>query len=187
MNVSTSDWLEQVVWEARAGGENALRLLHHKYAPRLYGYLFYMLDDAEREAEQAIRAILRETVQGSESLIRGASFGTRAHRAAYLRLTCQPARAAVGPCEQRSVGRDQPALLPAQAPFALDCHTFRAALRHLSEDERQVVVLRLVQRFSAADTAWVMDRPEEDVTRLQARALVKLKVVLQSWGSNGRN
>jgi RNA polymerase sigma-70 factor (ECF subfamily) len=55
-----------------------------------------------------------------------------------------------------------------------EARRLRAALSHLSEDRRQVVVLRFVDGLTAREIGAVLDRSEGAVRVLQHRALKEL-------------
>ncbi len=59
----------------------------------------------------------------------------------------------------------------------------RRALVHLTEEQRQVIVLKFIQGMSNAQVAQVLGRSEGAVKSLQHRALVSLKRILSREGT----
>ena len=55
----------------------------------------------------------------------------------------------------------------------------RGALEHLTEEQRQVVVLRFVDGLSSQEVSHLLDKPEGAIRALQHRALASLRRFLQ--------
>ncbi len=60
----------------------------------------------------------------------------------------------------------------------LDSQGLKEALRELTAEQRNVILLRFVQDQSIADTARVLSKGEDAVKKLQSRALHSLKRIL---------
>ncbi len=64
--------------------------------------------------------------------------------------------------------------------FDLD-DLIRKSLRYLSPEYRAVVVLRLVEGYSVADAAEILDLPQGTIASRLARAQKKLKGIIERW------
>ena len=159
----------------------AFATLYRRYLDRVYGYCFYLLGD-HHDAEDATE---RTFVAALASLDRfrdeGASFRSWLFRIAHNQLAnALRARGrqraspldAVG--EPVAAGAD-PARM---AGVADDARRLRAAVAALSEDRRQVIVLRFLDGLSAREIGEVLGRSEGAVRVLQHRALRELAAML---------
>ena len=147
----------------------------------VYGYSFYLLGDhhdaedaTERTFMAALGAIDRYRDEGStfrswlfriaHNQLANALRARSRHRTASLDAVPEPAAA------------DDPARL---AGIADDARRLRAAVASLSEDRRQVMILRFVDGLSAREIGDVLGRSEGAVRVLQHRALRELAALLE--------
>ena len=162
----------------------AFGVLYRRYLDRVYGYSFYLLGDhhdAEDATERTFVAAL-SAISGFRD--EGASF-----RAWLFRIAHNQVANAL-----RSRGRhlsspldlvDEPAIEddPASALAATeDARRLRRALSRLSDDRRQVLVLRVADGLSAREIGAVLDRSAGAVRVLQHRALRELEGILTGGG-----
>lgn len=154
----------------------AFGVLYRRYVERVYGYAFYLLGDhhdAEDATERTFLAAL-DAIGGFRD--RGASFRAWLFRIAHNQLANvlrSRARHPVTPLDaipEPATGSD-PAGDLARAEEA---RRVRRAIAALSDDRRQVVVLRFVDGLSTPETATVLGRSEGAVRVLQHRALREL-------------
>ena len=158
----------------------AFATLYRRYLEPVYGYSFYLLGDhhdaedaTERTFLAALGAIDRYRDEGAtfrswlfriaHNQLANALRARSRHRTASLDGVPEPAAA------------DDPASL---AGLADDARRLRAAVASLSEDRRQVVVLRFVDGLSAREIGDVLGRSQGAVRVLQHRALRELAVLL---------
>lgn len=95
---------------------------------------------------------------------------------AHRRRQRRPDEILAPPPEQFMPGADEAAMA------SLAHHDVVALLAPLTEEQREVIVLRLVADLSLADTAEIVGRPVAAVKRLQARALKRLQTTLLDQG-----
>jgi RNA polymerase sigma-70 factor (ECF subfamily) len=69
------------------------------------------------------------------------------------------------------------------AARASDMETVLAALRKIKPEYREVILLRFVEGYSAADVAIVLDKAEKAVWNLQQRGLERLRKELKRSGA----
>jgi RNA polymerase sigma-70 factor (ECF subfamily) len=155
--------------------------LYRRYLERVYGYAFYLLGDhhdaedaTERTFLAALGAIDRFRDEGST--FRSWLF-TIAHNQianalrSRARRPTAPLDGVPEPVADADPGRE--------AGAAEDARRVRRALAELSEDRRQVVVLRFVDGLSAREIGAVLGRSEGAVRVLQHRALRELATILR--------
>ncbi len=63
----------------------------------------------------------------------------------------------------------------------LTSQTLVQALDHLSEDQRDVVVLRFIAGMPIAEVAQSLSKSEDAIKGLQRRALIALRQILNQW------
>ena len=158
----------------------AFAALYRRYVGRIYGYCFYLLGDhhdAEDATERTFLAALG-AIDGFRD--DGASFRAWLFRIAHnelanslrQRLRRRTTALEDGP---EPIDDADPARLVGAAEEA---GLLRAAVARLSNDRRQVVVLRFVDGLSAREIGVVLGRSEGAVRVLQHRALRDLAAIL---------
>lgn len=158
----------------------AFGALYRRYLDRVYGYCFYLLGDhhdAEDVTERTFLAALSSIADFRDT---GAGFRPWLLRIAHNQVANalrSRTRRATSPLEgvAEPAAPDDPA---AAVSSAEDAHRLRHAVDGLSEDRRQVVVLRFVDGLSAREIGMVLDRSEGAVRVLQHRALRDLAAML---------
>jgi RNA polymerase sigma-70 factor (ECF subfamily) len=161
-------------------------ILYRRYLDRVYGYCFYLLGDhhdAEDATERTFLSALSAIDRFSDD---GATFRSWLFRIAHNQLantlrarSRQRVEPLDGVPEPASTGGDPSRL----AGLADDARRLRAAVASLSEDRRQVVILRFVDGLSAREIGVVLGRSEGAIRVLQHRALRELAAHLEAASS----
>jgi RNA polymerase sigma-70 factor (ECF subfamily) len=158
----------------------AFGTLYRRYLDRVYGYSFYLLGD-HHDAEDATERIFLAAL-GAIDRYRddGAAFRSWLFRIAHNQLanalrSRSRRRAESLDGAREPAGADDPAH---QAGLADDARRLRAAVASLSDDRRQVVILRFVDGLTAREIGEVLGRSEGAVRVLQHRALRELAALL---------
>ncbi len=160
----------------------AFGVLYRRYLDRVYGYCFHLLGDhhdAEDVTERTFLAALA-ALEGYRDT--GATFRAWLFRIAHNQIANalrgrvrHPTRPLDWPGDDASVA-DTAGVIG----MADDARRLRRALADLSEERRQVIVLRFVDGLSAREIGDVLDRSEGAVRVLQHRALRELATLLET-------
>lgn len=167
----------------------AFGALYRRYLDRVYGYCFYLLGDhhdAEDATERTFLAALGAIDRFRDD---GATFRAWLFRIAHNELANslrqrqrrrhRTTRLEDGPEPMADV---DPARLVGVADEA---RRLRSAVSRLSDDRRQVIVLRFVDGLSAREIGVVLGRSEGAVRVLQHRALRDLAAILAARPESG--
>ena len=164
----------------------AFGTLYRRYLDRVYGYSFYLLGDhhdAEDATERTFLAALGAIDQFRDE---GATFRSWLFRIAHNQLA-NALRARSRRRDESLDGVREPAAAddPARlASLAADARRLRESVASLSEDRRQVVILRFVDGLTSREIGEVLGRTEGAVRVLQHRALRELAVLLERGGAD---
>jgi RNA polymerase sigma-70 factor (ECF subfamily) len=155
---------------ARAGDEGALRFLYLRYSPAVFSHVRAMLGD-EHAAEDVTQTVFARLAMRLQRYRSGeAPFGTWIARVAHNAAIDHVRAQRLVPCEEV---HDPAAAHEDESPGRLD--TLRQALKTLPEDQREVVVLRLVVGLSASEVGERIGRSEPAVHALQHKGRRQLR------------
>lgn len=156
----------------------ALGEIYDRYASAMYRYVSAQIDDRQMAEDIAGEVFLRMMEAVRKGSFARISLSAWLYRIArnlvvdYYRKRRPP----TVPLESLR----PPPLSPAEAPESrvLQEHV-RQAIRQLTLDQRQVIVLRFGQKMKAQEVAQVLDKSEDAVRALQRRALASLRRILE--------
>jgi RNA polymerase sigma-70 factor (ECF subfamily) len=162
---------------AREGDEDALRLLYLLYADNVFGYVLSIVGD-EHDAEDITSEVFSRLPRAlTHYHVSAAPFVAWLLRVARnAALDHLRAQRSVPQAEVRSEGNV--AELHAHERF----DDLRAALEALPDDQRQVMLLRLVAGLTPTEVAERLDRSVDAVHALQHRARRRLRTELTQAG-----
>ena len=172
--------VDDVVQRAQANDKLAFGELYERFAPKIYSYLAYHLNGRVDAAEDLTAEVFMKALQNLSTFeFRDVPFSAWLYRIAHNRLIDHVRSERK---RQTVVLDDVPHLLIERDALAgrLDRHVLAAALSHITQQQREVVLLRVVQGLSIAETAAVLDRTEDAIKQLQGRGLRALKRVLEA-------
>jgi len=164
------------VEHARRGDDDALRLLYLLYADNVYGYVLAIVrdeHDAEDITSEVFSRLPRALSHYRPSAAPFAAWLLRVARNAALDHL--RAQRSVPLAEVRARG----AVVELASRERFD--DLRAALEALPDDQRQVLLLRLVAGLSPAEVAERLDRSVDSVHALLHRARRRLRGELAGW------
>lgn len=163
---------------AKAFDMQCLAAIYDRYSPGLYAYAMRLLGDACL-AEDCVAETFARFLKGLH-----ARQGPDEHLQAYLYrvahnwITDQYRRQPPQPFELEENFRAEEGDYPeAQADRHMEQERVRRALRLLTHDQRQVVILRFFEGWGNEEVAAAVHKPVGAVKALQHRALV----VLRKW------
>ncbi len=163
---------------AQAYDEQAIAQLYDQYAPRVYAYLYRRLQDAQLAEDLTGEVFVRllEALQSEQFW--HTSFRAWLYRVAHNLVVDVYRRRAVGttlPLDDRPslANSEEPPETVVEQREALDC--LRKAVKQLTPEQQQVLVLRFGERLKAKEVAEIMNKSVGAVEALQHRALAALR------------
>jgi RNA polymerase sigma-70 factor (ECF subfamily) len=171
----------QLVEQAQAGDAGAFGQLYNQYVDVVYRYVYYRIGDRSTAEDFTSETFLRAwrrigsvTDQGGDI---GAWFVTIARNIVLDHVKSNRYRLEVATADMLDADRheDGPegAVLDRTASAEL-----LAAVRQLSADQQECIVLRFLQGLSVAETAAVMGKNEGTIRVLQRQAVRRLATLL---------
>ena len=175
----------ELVELAKAGDQEALQALFRRYQNRIFSYLFRMLgrkEEAEDAAQETFINAFRTVKRYKEEGRFHSWLFTIAHREG-LRMLRKRKRAPLSVSQfedQRCLDLPDPAPLPSQRVMEKqELEHLEYALRKLSDSEREVVILRLVDDVPFKEVAEITGAPLNTVLGRMHNATKKLRKILE--------
>src|SRR6476469_6505524 len=167
----------ELVARAQQGDQVAFASLYEQYRPLVYRFLRRRLDGSDEVVEDLTEDVFVKLYEKLDRYVeRGLPFTAWLYRIAHNQLvdfvrtlprhTAQPLDVVMDVAEHQAT---------AEYRSVLDRETLEPALARLTAEQRKAVELRFLQGMSVAETAATMQRSEEAVKKLQARALANLR------------
>jgi RNA polymerase sigma-70 factor (ECF subfamily) len=169
----------QLVQRAQAMEEPALAALYSTYYPRIYNYASLHLGDVQAAEDLASEVMLKLLESIRKYQFRGMPFSAWVFRIARNKLIDlhrrRRRRGEVDLTEPLAAMQIGPQTL---AERALDRGQLQLALKYLTEEQRQVIVLKFIEGFDNGSIARILGRSEGAVKSLQHRALHSLRRIM---------
>lgn len=169
----------QLVQRAQALEESALASLYSTYYPKVYNYAFLHLGDVHAAEDLASEVMLKLLESIGKYQFRGMPFSAWVFRIARNKLIDlhrrRRRRGEVDLTEPLAAMQISPQAL---AERALDRGQIQLALKYLTEEQRQVIVLKFIEGFDNGSIARILGRSEGAVKSLQHRALHSLRRIM---------
>jgi RNA polymerase sigma-70 factor (ECF subfamily) len=182
---AASDDDRQLIDRVRKGDQDATRTLYERYFDRIYNYVYARLGRAEDAEDLAIDTMTRSLTRLDLFQDQGVAFSSWVYRIAHNatvdhyrrhgKVTLVPLENAAPPESA------DPSELVVER---LSNEDLRAALRDLTDEQQQVLILRFFQDLTAAQVAAIMRKSVGAVQALQHRALGSLERALQGKAAN---
>jgi RNA polymerase sigma-70 factor, ECF subfamily len=168
-----------LVRRVRAGDQDAARLLFDRYYDRIYNYVHARLGRVADAEDVAIEAMTRTLTRLNTFQDQGIAFSAWIYRIAHNATIDHYRRHG----KTQTVPLDEAQLPQGDDPseLALDRlrnENLREAIRTLTEEQQQVLILRFFQDLSAVQVAEVVGKSVGAVQALQHRALGALERTL---------
>ncbi len=169
----------ELVEAARRLDEAAWAEIYRRHAQQVYAYIYYRLGD-QHTAEDLAADVFVKALAGIKGYAwRGTPLLAWLYRIAH-NVTIDYRKSAARRMQHQSAGEPDGLVERYDRLGALDARTdMMNALRGLTDDQQQVIILRFYQAMSNADVANVMGKPEGAVKALQARGLRSLRRILE--------
>jgi len=175
----------EMIQRAQRLDKRALAWLYECYYPRVYSYVLLQLGDAQQAEDIASETMLKVLEALPRYRFRGVPFSAWVFRIARNCLIDHHRRRR----RRTEVSLEAVAEAQAQDPSPAaraemsDSHArLRRALMQLTEEQRQVIILKFVEGLDNRAIAKVLGRREGAVKSLQYRALQALKRIMQEEG-----
>lgn len=169
----------ELVQRAQALEERALADLYSTYYPRVYNYAFLHLGDIQAAEDLASEAMLKVLESISKFRFKGAPFSAWVFRIARNKLIDlhrrRKRRGEVDLTQPLAAMQISPDVL---AERALARGQLHLALKYLTEQQRQVIVLKFIEGLDNASIARILGRGEGAIKSLQHRALNSLRRIM---------
>jgi RNA polymerase sigma-70 factor (ECF subfamily) len=169
----------ELVRRAQSYEEEAISALYETYYPKIYNYSFMQLGDVHTAEDLASDVMLKMIESVHSFKFRGLPFGAWVFRIARNRLIDlhrrRKRRGEVDLSETLSTTLANPQAL---AERALERGQLQVALKHLTDEQRQVIVLKFIEGFDNRSIGKIMGRSEGAIKSLQHRALGALRRIL---------
>lgn len=170
-----------LVDRARGGDAEAFGQLYDRFQPEIVHYLAHRTGDGEVAQDLAQQVFVKAWQAIPRYEHRGTPFRAWLYRMAHNQMVDHfRARRPTVDLEHVELSED-PEAESIVITQELHAH-LRVALERLSEDHRQVLVLRFLMEKSAREIGEIMGRKEVTVRGLQMRALQALRREIESMG-----
>lgn len=169
----------QLVRNAQNYDEKALHQLYERYYPKIYNYAFLQMGDIHAAEDLTSDVMLKMLESIQKYNFRGLPFGAWMFRIARNRLIdLHRRRKRRGEVDLSETIAGSLVSPESMAERALERGQMQIALKHLTDEQRQVIVLKFIQGFDNQSVGKIMGRSEGAVKSLQHRALGTLRRVL---------
>ena len=177
---ASSDDDRHLIERVRQGDQDAARAIYERYFDRIYNYVYARIGRVEDAEDLAIETMTRSLTRLDLFQDQGVAFSSWLYRIAHNatidhyrrrgKATLVPLEAAVLPetADPSDLALEQ-----------LSNEELRDALRSLTDEQQQVLILRFFQDLTAAQVAEIVGKSVGAVQALQHRALGSLERVLQ--------
>ena len=173
-----AEW--ETIRRAQALDEAALGELYTAYYPRIYNYAFLQLGDIQAAEDLASDVMLKMLESLHSYHFKGLPFAAWVFRIARNRLIdLHRRRRRRGEIDLNETYASTLASPQSLAERAIERGQMQVALKHLTDEQRQVIVLKFIQGFDNRAVGRIMGRSEGAIKSLQHRALASLRRVLQ--------
>lgn len=171
-----------LVQAAQAGDARAFGELYERYRQPLYRYCLARTD-SPHEAEDLVSEVF---LKAMESLARyrdqGLPFIAFLYRVARNAAIDRSRKDKGASLFEMTVEPRSTVDLEGDAMRSSDMDAVLGALRKIKPEYREVILLRFVEGYSAADVATLLQKAEKAVWNLQQRGLERLRVELRRTG-----
>ncbi len=175
-----------LIQKAKDFDSEAWAQIYRHHYPKIYAYLRHRVGDIDL-AEDIAASVFLHAVEGIKSFTyRGFSLSAWLFRIAHNQVVDhfrRKAKAATEPLTEKLSAKGDGVQEAVEG--ALVREELSLALKNITEEQRQVVLLKFFGGMSNAEVARIIRKPEGAVKALQHRALASLRRILGTEGRNG--
>lgn len=169
----------EMVQRAQNLDEGALAWLYQVYYPKIYNYAVIQLSDTHLAEDIASNVMLKVLESLGSYQYRGVPFAAWAFRIARNQIIdLHRRRKRRGEVEldvEIAIASNSDYDPQPMAERAMERSQIQAALQLLTEDQRQVIILKFIDGFDNRSIAKILGRSEGAIKSLQHRALLALR------------
>jgi len=174
----------RLIDRARQGDRESIGALYQKYVQAVYRYVSYRVPEYAAVEDLTAEVFLRMVEGLPKYKLNGVPFEAWLYRIAAARVADYYRTASRHP--QQALSEVEPA--PLVSPEGMlqieeEERALRAALRELSDEHQDILLLRFVERKSHAEVALLLGKSVTAIKSAQHRALTRLAELM---GSNGK-
>jgi RNA polymerase sigma-70 factor (ECF subfamily) len=185
MGKAASDDDRPLIERVRKGDQDAVRTLYERYFDRIYNYVYARLGRVEDAEDLAIDTMTRSLTRLDLFQDQGVAFSSWVYRIAHNATIDHYRRhGKVTLVSLENAAMPESADPSELAVEALSNQDLRAALRALTDEQQQVLILRFFQDLSATQVAGIMGKSVGAVQALQHRALGSMERALKGREAN---
>jgi RNA polymerase sigma-70 factor (ECF subfamily) len=177
----------ELIARLKAYDEAAIRQVYRLHADGIYRYALYQSGDPSLAEDVAGEVFVRMMESIGSYTYRGSPIAAWLYRIARnLVIDHQRRGARLKPldfAEESSAAAEDPLEL---AERQLTWEALRAVMGELTDEQRQVIVLKFVENLDNAEVAEIVGKSQGSVKSLQHRALRSLRRLLERRGSHAR-
>jgi len=168
----------KLIQRAKEGNPAALAEIYARYQPAVYRYIFYRVGDPGT-AEDLTGDVFVRLVESLDHLPhQGSRLQAWLHRVAHELIADKHRHAERSPplkSEELAAGE---ADLQNATEQRLPPQHLAAAIARIADDQRQVILLKLVEGLDAETVAWILGKPVDAIHSLQQPALTALMMAI---------
>jgi RNA polymerase sigma-70 factor (ECF subfamily) len=178
---AASDDDRLLIERVRRGDQDAARALYERYFDRIYNYVYARLGRVQDAEDLAIDTMTRSLTRLDLFHDQGVAFSSWVYRIAHnatIDHYRRQGKATMVPLEDATLPQSADPSEVALEQLSND--ELRAAMRELTEEQQQVLILRFFQDLTAGQVAEIIGKSVGAVQALQHRALASLERSLQA-------
>jgi len=169
----------KLIQRAKKGDPAAFAEIYDRHQPAVYRYIYYRVSDAATAEDLTSDVFVRLVEKIDRFTYRGRPLLAWLYTIARNLVTDHHRRggqATILPLDEQLA--TESGNLERAAERGLAQRRLAAALPHLTEDQRQVIILKFIEGLDNAEVAQMMGKPVGAVKSLQHRALAALRRTL---------
>ncbi len=171
----------QLIQRAKQGDQAALSELYNLHVDRIYQYVRYRIGNEQTAEDITAEVFLRAIESLGHYDDQGAPFIAWLYRIAYARVVDfwrRGKRQQTAPLDDPLLNNNLVSTDEAIDIDFLQHQSLRNALKQLTDDQQNVIILKFMQNMSNAEIAQIVGKTEGAVKALQRRALEALARLL---------